>query len=78
MHAAFYTTFQFAFIFIRAGLVLVSAGSDNTVRVWDVKEGKCTHVLATPHTDSVRCVQLCVSFLLHSIYMYMLSNICLE
>ncbi|EDO33032.1 predicted protein [Nematostella vectensis] len=40
------------------GRVLVSAGSDNCARVWDIKEARCTHVLDTPHTDSVRCVQL--------------------
>ncbi|KAK3750546.1 hypothetical protein QZH41_011084, partial [Actinostola sp. cb2023] len=47
------------------GKVVVSAGADNTVRVWDLKDYQCAHVLSTPHTDSVRCVQLknslCVS-----------------
>ena len=41
-----------------SGGTIVSGSSDNTVRVWDVKSNSCVLVLDSPHTDSVRCVQL--------------------
>ena len=40
----------------------MSGSSDNTVRVWNVKSNSCVLVLGSPHTDSVRCVQLKVLF----------------
>lgn len=45
-------------LFFFAGSTIVSGSSDNTVRVWDVKTNSCVLVLDSPHTDSVRCVQL--------------------
>ena len=44
-----------------SGSSIVSGSSDNTVRVWGVKMAKCVLVLDSPHTDSVRCVQLKVN-----------------
>jgi len=48
--------------FFFAGSTIVSGSSDNTVRVWDVKTNACVLVLDSPHTDSVRCVQLKVQY----------------
>src|SRR5262245_5493885 len=39
------------------GSVAVSGGNDKTVRVWNLKTGKCTAVLEG-HTDSVRGVSV--------------------
>ena len=52
---------MFHFLFT-LGSTLVSGSSDNTLRVWDVKTHQCVLILDSPHTDSVRCVQLQVCY----------------
>lgn len=56
-----WVTCVFHFLFT-LGSTLVSGSSDNTLRVWDVKTHQCVLVLDSPHTDSVRCVQLQVCY----------------
>lgn len=37
--------------------ILVSGSTDRTVRIWDIKAGRCTHVFKG-HTSTVRCLDI--------------------